>query len=105
MLTDGPDIAPLFHLDRRNILSAVPENARHPNQLIQKFIDASDIFFIEQLALFIKKRLHGSEVHVLENDDETKFTHDRRKIFDYPSPAEWSVRNATNSDRLMDVFL
>ncbi len=89
---------------RRKSFAAVSQNARHPNQFLQEFIDTANVIFIKQLAAFVEQLSHAAEIHVFKNRDETKFTHHRQQIFNHARAAEWPRRNAADSDRLVNVF-
>ena len=54
------------YLERRNVLASVPENARNPDQLVQKLGDAADLLFVLQFALFIERVPDAAEIHIRE---------------------------------------
>ncbi len=41
-------------LNRREVLAAITQHARHPNQLVQEFIQPADQVLIEQVALLVE---------------------------------------------------
>src|SRR5438477_9064980 len=107
-LNDLSGITPLLHhstLDRRDIFTSMSQHAGHPNQLIQKSIDASDEVLIEQSSALIEKCPDFSEVHVFENRHQAKLAHHWQKVFNHPRATEWPGRHATYSHRLLEVIL
>src|SRR6266571_4995845 len=91
-------------LEVRNIFSAVAKNSRHPDQLIQKFVHASDITLIEQIALLIEECPDLSKIDVLENCNETQLAHHRQEILNHTRAAKRPSRDPANPDRLVNVF-
>src|SRR5262249_35389776 len=89
---------------RRNLFTAVTKHARHPDELVEEFVHAPDKSIVEQFAPFIEKRTDFSEVHVLENCNETELARHRQEALDYPRAAKRSSRDAANPNRLVNVF-
>src|SRR5207247_977474 len=90
--------------NRRDILPAMAQHPRHPDHFVEEFVHPPDIVFIKELATIIEEASDFSEVHVLENHDETELAQDRQKIFDYTRAAKRPGRDAANSHGFVDVL-
>src|SRR4051812_13597902 len=67
----------------RNVLAAVPENARHPDQLVQKLRDPANILFVFQFSLLVERVPHFAEIHVRKRDRQTELADDRHQLLDH----------------------
>src|SRR5215813_7576022 len=86
------------------MFSTVAQSLRHPYQLFQKLVHAADIRSVKQIPLGIEAMLHGRKVHIPEDRDQTEFTHYWKHIFDRARTAEWTSRDADNTDCFVDVL-
>src|SRR5256885_6315103 len=97
--------AQLLCLNLRNVFSPVAKDARHPDQFVQEFVEASHITFIEQISPLIEKLFHVPEIHVPKNCYQAQLAHDRQQRLDHSRTAKRSRRDTANADCLVNVLL
>jgi hypothetical protein len=51
----------------RNILTPMPQHARHPNQFVQKRVNTPNKVLIEQISMFVEQSPDLTEVYVFKN--------------------------------------
>src|SRR5215212_8999734 len=90
---------------RWNVLSPVTQHLRHPNQLVEKHLDAPEKIIVEKFSAFIENHSDVSEINVLENRNQSELAHNGQERFDHSRSAERARRHATNADSLVDVLL
>src|SRR5207248_9195395 len=91
-------------LRRRNVLAAVPQHTRHPNQFVEEFRSPSDKFFIKQFSLLAEDFADRTKIYVIKDSNKPELTHHRKQRLDYARAAERTSRNAANPDGFVDVF-
>ena len=62
---------------QRYLLTPLAQSLRHPDEFLQKLIDAPDVGLIEEFAVLGKHFLHIREIHIPENRNQPDLPHDR----------------------------
>src|SRR5438477_11904578 len=90
---------------RLQIFSCMSQRARHPDELAKEFVDPPAVCGILHFASGrVEEFSRSAEVNVRENCDQSEFAQHREQTLDHPSAAEWTGRNAANTDRFVNIF-
>src|SRR5207244_1962175 len=90
---------------RLQIFPCVSQGARHPDELAKEFVDPPAVCGILHFASGrVEEFSRSAEVNVRENCDQSEFAQHREQTLDHPSAAEWTGRNAANTDCFVNIF-
>src|SRR5262245_57379002 len=70
----------LFSSVDGDVLTAVPQDLRHPDQLLEKFVDPADVGRVEKSSGTVEGLLNAREVTVPEDRDQSQLSHHRNQV-------------------------
>src|SRR4051812_16747863 len=71
---------------RRNVPTAPAKRCRHPDELIDKAIDAALVSFVEQLATIVELTGHGGKIQIRKGHRKTELADHRNTGLDHTRP-------------------
>src|SRR2546423_2436166 len=91
-------------LFERYVLAPVAQHFRHPDQLLEKLVEPSDVCSLLQLARSVEGAPDGGEVRVPEDRDESELAHHGQEVLDDARPAEGACGDAADACGLVYIL-
>src|SRR5262249_8417545 len=89
----------------RHVFTPETQDRRHPDQLLEEFLQAPAIGRVLDRAVFPEERSDAGEVAVPEDRNEPELPHHRKQVLDDAGSPEAAGRDAADADGLVDVLL
>src|ERR1041385_3681315 len=87
-----------------HVLAPLAEDSGHPDQLLEKLVEASDVGRLDQRARSVEGFLHRRKVAVPEDRHKAELAHHGQEVLDDARAAERACRDAADADGLVYVL-
>ena len=86
-----------------DVLAAVPQGLRHPDELVEELVDGEERL-VDEAAVLVEPAPDVVDVHVPEDRDEAELAEHRQQVLDDSRATEDPRRDADDPDSLVDVL-